>query len=229
MSKTRCLTVASCSMLLLLTAQTALAEGDGRWYVTGSVGNVDYHMDLDSQMRSVCVGRCVFEYAELTGSAATGYRLGGGYRINDYLAVEVAAVDLGSVGSRYKIYYDGVWRRIDGNYRLDGIHAVVAARLPVTDKVAVTGRLGAFESRLRYSETGVVQIAYGPHEFVAPNDRATLATVGLGVEYRHDRHWAVRFDWDRYLGVGRNVAFVETDNGRFDSVNSYLLGVAYYF
>ena len=119
--------------------------------------------------------------------------------------------------------------RINGKYELDGLQAQLVGSWPVNDSLSVFGKLGLFQSRLRYSETGQVQISYGPHAFTAPNDDATQASFGLGVEYRFSPRWSARFDWDRYPGIGRTVAFLDTDNGRFDSVNSYLIGINYRF
>lgn len=215
----------ACTLFVLSSAAAADERG---WYATAALGGADYRMDLDSQFRAACGTRCGVYSADLTSSSSAAYRLGGGYRLNSWLALELAYVDLG----RAKSYYDllteqNVRARIDGKYQVDGLQALLVGSWPVNDSLSVFGKLGLFQSRLRYSETGRVQISYGPHAFTAPNDNATQASFGLGVEYRINPHWSARLDWDRYPGIGRTVAFADTDNGRFDSVNSYLIGINY--
>jgi opacity protein-like surface antigen len=217
------------SLLALGAMPLASASDDAGWYLTGSVGSAQYRMDIASQIRNACAGLCSVESATLDGTNATSYRFGGGYQVNRYLAAEVAFVDLGDVGSHYRMVSTGVTSDIRGKYRLDGYQVLAVGRWPVTESIAVLGKLGIFASRLRYSEAGTVQFQQGPYSFVAPHDNATKATFGLGAEYRLDPRWAIRVDWDRYQGIGHGFALTESDNGRFDSVDSYSVGISYRF
>jgi OOP family OmpA-OmpF porin len=228
MLKNLSLSLVSSSLLAFGVTQSAAADDFG-WYLTGSVGSANYRMDLGSQVRNTCVGQCAVDAAALTDSHSTSYRLGGGYRINPYVAVELAFVDLGNVRSHYQTVTTGVTGDINGKYRLDGFQALLVGRWPVTESIAVLGKVGAFASRLRYSEGGTVQFQSGPYSFTAPTDNATKTTFGLGAEFRLDQHWAARIDWDRYQGIGRYFALTESNNGRFSSVDSYSLGVSYRF
>jgi len=215
--------------ILILGAIPYAAAQDSDWYLTGVIGSTRYRMNLDSQVRNSCAGHCDVESAALDGNNATAYHFGGGYRVNPYLAVELAYVDLGHSGSHYRVVSGGITADITSRYRLDGYQASLLGRWPVTERFAVLGKLGVFAARLRYSETGTEAFNPLPRSFTAPTDSSTKTAFGLGAEYRLDPRWSIRADWDRYQGIGRRFAFTESENGRFDSVDSFLLGVLYWF
>jgi OOP family OmpA-OmpF porin len=228
MSRKPVFSLIATAVLTAAFAAPATAQDSG-WYLTGSLGNAHYSMNLDSQVRDSCLGLCSVEAAGLRGSNTTAYRLGGGYRVNPNLALELDWVDLGHAGSYYRTVSTGVTADINGKYRLDGFQASLVGRWPVVENFALLGKLGIFASRLRYEENGTVDFNPGPYSFHAPKDNSSKATFGLGVEYRLDPHWTVRADWDRYRGIGKRFAPTDSENGRFDNIDSLTVGVSFGF
>jgi opacity protein-like surface antigen len=217
------------AVLTAMLAAPATAQDSG-WYLTGSVGSAHYSIDLDSQVREACLHLFCGGRAMMTDSSATTYRLGGGYRVNPYLALELNWVDLGRATSYFGTSSAHGNAESNGKYRLDGYQASLVGRWPVAANFALLGKLGVFAARLRYGADGTSNIIVPTtYSFQAPTENSNKTTFGLGVEYRLDPHWSLRADWDRYRGIGNPVTFAIIENGRFDHIDSLTVGASFAF
>jgi OmpA-OmpF porin, OOP family len=228
-------TTRSAALLLSLslpigTMSGALAASDAGPYVAFGAGTAGYHADYSDQVHSAYAGSAfTVTSAGLDDKRDTAWRVAGGYRFNDYAALELAYVDLGQATAHYALHAGNNSYRREGKYEADGWNASVLGRWSVAERVALFGKVGVFFSRLRYSETGSDAATGTPYSFSGPSQRDTNASFGLGAEFAIDDRWMLRADWDRYRNLGRRFNLTVDENGRFDHVDLFSVSAAYRF
>ena len=182
------LALASISALALALGSIsgAALAADSGFYLSGDLGKS--HNNLSSTTTP----------AVATDKRGKVYGLSGGYQFNKHFATELSVQRLGtqSIGST---------EAKTTAYSLDAI-----ARLPVSDKIAVYGRLGA--SHLDRKFSGIE----------AQDTHGVGLKVGLGAEYALDKNWALRTELTRY----NNAPAIA---GYGDHMNTWTAGVKYNF
>lgn len=176
--------------LAVFVATGALADDVG-WYGGASVGASKATID-DTRITNSLLGSG-FNSATITDdNRGTGYKIFGGYQVNQNLALEGGYFDLGKFGFSANTVPTGV---LNGNLRLRGIHLDAVGLLPVTDKFSVLGRVGAHYAQTRdnFSGTGAVGVT-NPY----PSKYDTNLKVGLGVQYAFSEALALRAEIERY-------------------------------
>lgn len=214
-------------------AGTAHAAEPG-FYIGGGVGQSDFSDNYSDQVRRAYTGNTGFSFvsAKLTDDSDTAYKIFGGYRFLPWLGVELAWNDLGEAGSHYVLHslvpLTDANAIIDGRYRVKGVSVSLFGELEFNETFSGIARVGVFNSRTEYTESGV-QASGDPWHFSAPDDTSTKSTVGLGVNWRVTPNWDVRFDYDRYYDIGNNFTLTEDGNGRFDHIDVASINLAYRF
>jgi OOP family OmpA-OmpF porin len=122
----------------------------------------------------------------------TGYKLFGGYQFTRYLALEGGFFDLGKFGFAATTAPAGT---LNGSIAVKGVNLDLVARLPVTDKFSVFGRVGAINAQARdhFSGTGSV-VVNNPN----PRERATNVKFGAGLQYDFTDALGMRAEVERY-------------------------------
>ncbi len=224
--------VASILMCCALPAVNAVAaDFTPGAYILGGVGRSNFDMNYSDQVRSAYAGSgFAVQSASLNGSTDTGYQIGGGYQFLPWLGVELTYVDLGRQDANYAVVQGGsaVASTRSANYKIDGFNLSAVGSFPVSNAFSILGKVGAFQSRLRYSESGV-NATGGSASFSAPSDRQTKVSFGIGAEYRATDKISVRANWDRFRDIGSDFRLTETENGRFGHVDLYSINVLYRF
>jgi len=163
----------SCTAVLLLVGAVGAAHA-GAPYVGGALGGTDYGSNASG----------------ISGSGSgVGGKLFVGYQFTPYVAIEGGAVDLGHLN------------RDPGRIQGDGVYADVVGRLPLNDKWALLGSIGAARIKLD-----------------TPNgsDRGNGLKLGLGAQYDLTRNVALRGEWERYQ---------PREFGERPKIDQYTLGV----
>ncbi|HJU40380.1 MAG TPA: outer membrane beta-barrel protein [Tahibacter sp.] len=224
---------------LLFAALAAVFAGaahaaDTGFYVGGGVGQSDFADDLNDQVRRAYTGNVDYAVTsvEMTDDSDTAYKIFGGYRFLPWLGVELAWNDLGEARSHYVLHSlvpltnaDAI---LDGRYQVKGASLSVFGELAFTETFSGIARVGVFDAKIDYEETGV-QANGDPWYFKAPDDNSTKTTIGLGVNWRITPNVDLRLDYDRYHDIGRRFALDEKGNGRFDYIDVASLNLAYRF
>lgn len=110
----------------------------------------------------------------------------GGYQFNRYFAVEGGYVDLGQVSLPGATLDSKAWQ------------GSAVGSLPLTEKFALTGKLGLAQTETRVSGFG--------------SDDNTDPTYGLGLRYDFTRQFGLRGEWERFrLGGGPVTGKSDTD------------------
>lgn len=223
---------ASSLLCLSLSAVNAVAaDFVAGPYAFGGVGRSSFDMNYGDQVRAAYAGT-VFnvQSASVTDSHDTAFQIGAGYQILPWLGVELAYVDLGRQKTNYAVVQTGFTTPSTRNadYRIDGFNLSAVGSFPVAEKFSLLGKIGAFQSRLRYSESGV-NAAGGTASFSASSERQTKASFGLGAEYRATDKISVRANWDRFRDIGSNFKLTNSENGRIANTDLYSINVLYRF
>jgi OmpA-OmpF porin, OOP family len=225
--------VTAAAIASLSLAGSAYAQ-QSPFYVGGAIGKAQYDFDFTGQVRNLSTGYPPVTSATLHDKSDTGYKLTLGYQVVPHLAVELDYVDLGKIRTSYEFNGLGRFTR-EGTYKTNGINLSGLFSQPINEQFSVLGRLGMFYSKLQYSETGENFPAFIPntlppiHSFTAPDLKRSKLSYGLGFDYRMNAATALRLGWDRYTKIGNPMGNSETENGRFDNVDLYSLGVMFRF
>ncbi|WIV96780.1 porin family protein [Kinneretia aquatilis] len=167
-------------------AARAASSGDSGFYLSGDLGQSRNNLSSPTSP------------AVATDKRGTIYGIGGGYQFNKHFATELSVQRLGTHGI-------GSTESKTTAYSLDAI-----GRLPVSDKFAVYGRLGA--SHLDRKFSGID----------GQNAHGVGFKLGLGAEYALDKNWSLRTELTRY-----NKAPVASTYG--EHMNTWTAGVKYRF
>ena len=144
----------------------------------------------------------------------TSYSLGVGYNFNKNISVEGGYLKLGKASlaaSSLSGSYSGATITATGlaaSTEVDGFYLGPVFRLPITEKVEVYGRLGAYiwEADIKASATSLV---YGGTTYaggsVSATENGTDAYYGIGLNYKLNDRIGVGMDWTRYDVVGVDV------------------------
>lgn len=218
---------------MLGVAGTAFAQ-QSPIYVGASAGASRLDFDFTGQVRTLSTGVLPVTRASLTDKEGSAYKLTLGYQALPWVAVELDYVDLGKFANSYEFNGLGRYTR-QGQYELDGFNVSAVFTHQIDDQFSLHGRLGAFRSNYKYSETGENFPAFQPsnepptHRFVAPDLKDTSFSVGIGGMYKVNKNLGVRLEWDRYTKIGNPVDNNENSNGKFDAVDLFTVGVVWRF
>lgn len=218
-----------------LCAAGAASAQQTPFYVGASAGASRLDFDFTGQVQTLSTpGFLPVTRASLTDKEGSAYKLTLGYQALPWLGVELDYVDLGKFANSYEFSGLGRFTR-QGRYELDGFNLSAVITHPIDEKLSLHGRLGAFRSNYKYSETGENFPAFQPsseppiHRFVAPDLKDTSFSFGVGGLYKVNANLGVRLDWDRYTKIGNPIANNETSNGKFDNVDLFTVGLVWRF
>lgn len=147
-------------LALLLLAAPVLAQqatDDNRWYAGANIGwsSVDEGGVDDDD---------------------TGFKIFGGYHVNQWLDGEIGYVDLGK-------FENG------GELEVNGFEASVLGRVPINPEASVFGRVGMFAW-----DTSGDDLAFA-------DDTGTDPLIGFGADYRFSDMLGVRAEYERFYEV----------------------------
>ncbi|MFT7495939.1 MAG: OOP family OmpA-OmpF porin [Urechidicola sp.] len=107
----------------------------------------------------------------------TGGKVFGGYKYNEYVAVEAAYYNFGDIDTG------------TSQLEVDGLSLAVVGSISVSDSISVFGKVGAHEWDVKDNGTIASQMN---------SNGDTDAFYGLGVDYVIDESWSVRGELERY-------------------------------
>ena len=176
--------IAGC--LLCLAAPGAYAQSDMQLRV-----DTGFYMGLGigrSESRDLCTtigGAC--DAKDVT------YGVFAGYQFNRHLGVEIGYHDFGEAITTG--FCGGVGAVCSFSSETRALEIVGTAGLPLTDAFSIYLKAGFFRFDTDAFFTGFGQVS----------DKGTKGTFGIGAQYKLGRHFAVRAEWQRYLGVTSDI------------------------
>ena len=150
----------------------------GDFYVGGSIGL----SDSDASLSAICAGA--------TGSiddTDTGWKLYGGYRINENIAIEGGYVDLGTNSASATLGGTS----ITGSGDFTGLTLAGVVGTNVTQSVGIFAKAGLILWDMEASGSS-------GSTFLAVDDDGTELTFGVGVNMRINSNVKARIEWERF-------------------------------
>lgn len=174
----------------------------GDFYVGASAGQSK--IDLSGEANAIRAEMAAFGETGTvsTDESGSGFKIFGGYNLHKNVAVEFGYVDLGSASLGIDITAPAAFNA-KAEYDASGFFADVVGKLPVTNDFTVFGKVGVIASTVEATYSG---------DFVG-SDKATETNVkfGVGAEYAFTKQFAVRGEFERYQGLGKEETTGETD------------------
>jgi OmpA-OmpF porin, OOP family len=193
--------------LALLTFATPTLAQSQRWYAGISAGQSRTSHDLVSNRETTLVNVIDLQSEqELTHSA---WKVFGGFRFNDMLAVELNYADLG----KQRVLTNVVGgdpplpSSFELTHKISGFGADLVVSTPFWERYSVFGRVGAFRSRLEAEAalSGSIVFTNGPPDETrrSTTRNETVLRYGFGGEWWFLRNAALRLEWERYNKIGK--------------------------
>jgi len=178
-------------LALAISASTFAIADDAIWYAGANLGASRATID-DARITSGLLSSGFTSAGITNDDRSHGYKIFGGYRLNNYLAIEGGYFDLGNFGFNAATVPTGT---LSGQIKLRGLNLDLLGTLPITEKFSVFGRIGANYANAAdsFNSTGMVTVLNRN-----PNKRDTNLKVGLGMEYAFNESLAVRGELERY-------------------------------
>ena len=193
-----------------LFAGQAVAADSG-WYVGGSLGQ---------SKADVSAGdiKSALEAAGATGVVAsvdntdTAWKIFGGYQLNKNLGFELGYVNLGTLSSS-ATYATPAGSPVRASGDGDGFEFSVVGTLPLTETIAIFGKVGAFAWNVDATAT----TSLGS---VSVSEDGTDLTYGLGANWQFMKNVSARAEWQRFSDIA---------NGGNAAVDMYSVGAVFRF
>lgn len=201
------------SIVLSLGAPAAMAEN---FYVFGAVGQ-SKAKDMNKEEFD---GKLAGAGASLRSSSlddkSTAPKLQLGYQFNEYFALEGGYFSLGKASYGATI----IGGKAKATYKAEGWSLSAIGSLPLSNRFAVFGKVGAIQSTAKLSAV----VDFGAWGSSSENEKASKGGVvyGVGAAYDITKSVAVRAEYEVYDKVGNE------DIGK-SKVDALSMGVAYKF
>lgn len=176
----------------LLAAPAHAQSDDGRYFYGGlGVGQSRAQIN-EGRLTDSLLGTGLRATSISNDKRDTGYKLFGGYQFDRHVGLEAGYVRLGEFGFNAATLLPGT---LGGRVELQSVYLDLVGTLPVTDNLAVIGRIGANRARAqgRYRGTGAVL----PSSFERSESR-TGYKAGLGLQYAFGPSVLLRGEVERY-------------------------------
>lgn len=176
--------------IAVLAGPLAMAE-DGPWYLGASAGASSATID-DARINRQLLSSGFSSSTIVDDDRSTGYKLLGGYRLNEYIAMEGGYFDLGKFGYTATTQPAGT---LIGTIKLRGFNLDLVGIMPITERFSVFGRVGATYSEAKdtFEGTGAVRVN-NPY----PSKQGGNYKYGLGLQYALTKSFVLRTELERY-------------------------------
>lgn len=206
---------------LLAATSLAAAAADNGFYAYGAYGWSE--SNRKAQTDTAIVNSGVTAFTSSADDSDTGYKLQGGYRFNQFVAIEGGYVNLG------KYTYDGVATvpvaTRQGSVKADGWNVAAVGSLPVSSSFALIGRLGVVASEAKYHCAGTGIACFDPDR----SHRDTALNYGIGADWNFTGNWFARAEYEVYKDVGSSFSTTGTSGTSKADIKMGSIGVGYRF
>jgi OOP family OmpA-OmpF porin len=167
-----------------------------QWYIAGDFGTTEF--DLDCSGTTSC------------DTSDVGYRIAGGYQLNQNFAFELSYFDLGKASFAGNVPPFGA---VTGSVGLTGFSLSALGIVPI-NQFSIYGRLGiaSVETTLDGAVAGLGS--------ASDSETSTPLLVGFGAAYAFNKNFSARLEWSR------TTAKFEDEEGDVDLLS---LGLVYRF
>ncbi len=229
--------IAAAALAALLGSSAASAGEDVGWYVLGSVGaanaDSDLHDDTVKETREATndlADKGISSSVSVTTDETDfSFKLGMGYRFNDYFAVEGAYYYLGNHKTKVSgtVSGNGVTGNVHARYEAKGHMLALDAVgiIPLNDRFELFGKAGVGVVQTRVSGSYDWSAAsYGDSDSFSKHKTRLAPKLGVGAEWFFMENWALRAEYERVWNASKD------GDGTIDiDYNIFTVGVKYLF
>jgi OOP family OmpA-OmpF porin len=182
--------ITSAAAIATAAGSVAIADDSG-WYVGANAGQSLSRID-DRRIEAGLLQSGLSTISTDDDERHFGYKLFGGYQFDRYLSLEGGYFNLGKFGFAAQTLPQG---NLHGNLKLQGADLDLVGTLPITQRFAVFGRVGANYAAVKDSFGGT-----GAVDVLKPRDRENAVNykVGVGLQYDLTEFLRVRGEIERY-------------------------------
>lgn len=207
------LVVQSLATLVLASSSIAAMAADTGWYVGASLGQSKVDVSA-GELKSELEAAGVTGVIASVDNTDTGWKLFGGYQLNKNIGFEAAYVNLGSLTAN-ATYSTPAGSPVRSSADADGFLLSVVGTLPVSDTVAIFGKVGAFVWNV--DATASTTLAT-----VSASGDGTDLGYGLGAKWQINKSIGLRAEWERFQNLS-------VDGGPERDVDLLSLGATFHF
>jgi OOP family OmpA-OmpF porin len=213
MKLARALGAAGVTAFAAISSPLQAADNTG-WYGGLGVGASRARID-DARITRSLLGAGFTASTIVDDDRDVGYKIFGGYKFSNYLALEAGYFNLGKFGFAATTVPAGT---LNGNIKLQGLNVDAVGMLPITEKLSAFARAGVNYAQAKdtFTGTGAVFVT-NPN----PSKREANYKVGLGLQYDITTALAMRLEAERYR--------INDAVGNKGDVNLFSVGMLYRF
>ncbi|MCZ6802672.1 MAG: outer membrane beta-barrel protein [Proteobacteria bacterium] len=171
------------------------AEEKG-FFIGGSIGYSSIDTLSESDVNATLAAGGITATSSVDDSDL-GWKIFGGYNLNQYFGVEVGYVDLGETELDITATAPAAITASGGD-EIDGFMFAGVARYPISEKFDVFGKVGGFVWDVEGAGTvtsGATTVA------VSADEDGTDIMFGVGAEYEVMNNIGIRAEWERYKEI----------------------------
>ncbi len=181
---------------LMLGSPTISHAQDSGWYIGAGAGATDVDSDTSNFAPAMAALGHIVSDVNIDDSSE-GWKLFGGYNVNEYFATELAYVDLGEVTANFDGLSNNVPQMmVDAAGLLpvlgDGFSIAALGRYPFGERWAIFAKVGAY-----FWESDVA-VTEGTSASANPKVDGTDFAYGVGGDLYFGSRFGVRLEWERY-------------------------------
>lgn len=195
-------------------AATAPAHASD-WYLLGEVSQSNVDLDT-SALDTVLSDNGASSLNSSDSGSSNQWRLQAGYQVNPNFALEAGYIDLGK--SSYKGTFSG--GKATADWTAGGLDVAAVGMLPMNHSLTLLGKVGAISAKTKtdWSSSGISGIPNG-----SESKTQFKPFIGLGAAYSLNPKSDLRFEYERFNGIGDASVTGKAD------VSILSLGVSYHF
>ncbi len=199
---------------LALFALCSSAFADG-FYALGELSHSQTSLDKN-YFNEALSSHGATDLSSSDSGSSNQWRLQGGYRFNQYLAVEAGYIDFGK--AKYSASYAG--GTATGSLKAGGADLAALVSMLLNDEFSIFGKAGAVFANVKSSMS-----AGAPASLASGNTSKNVVRplLGIGADYKLSENVDLRADFDHVSGLGDS-----SKTGKMDA-NMISLGAAYKF
>ena len=208
-------------------AQVPAPAPYARWYIQASGGEAKTSNELVRNREDTIVnGSGIHSDFD---SKDTAWKVGGGYRVLPWLALELNYADLGSVKLNTSLTAAGLPAGITLDRKVSGwgVDAIFIA--PLAPAFSIYGRGGAFRSHLEESAdlSGNIVFTNGDstQSSRSTTQNETVGRVGAGLSWNAWRGGGIHLEYERYFGIGKKFEVGGSGTTGEADVDAWWLGI----
>lgn len=214
--------------ILIAVAGLGVTGAPGAAQAAGWYGGIGVGQSKFKSQSSTCASlkpilnprtSCTFDLKD------TGWKLFGGYQLNEYAAIEAGYLDFGKMKANANGTLISTSTAATGSaeFKAKSFDVAAVGTMPIGEALGIIGRAGLFLWEVE-APASATTISGGTTSSANPKKTGFDITIGAGVKYEFTKKVSMRAVWDRYKNVGD-----QPTTGESFGIDLYSVSLVYSF